>query len=293
MSRLAACVQNDTLSLNLRARALSALVLSGHASVRVFVRQLLESQQDQQRHLGILGCGLLCDTQSVQRIQGFLTSRSTLLRSSAALALVSIHDRHSMDALAGALLKGDEAVRRASAEALSNDPEEGYPTLQEGSLHSDPLVRRSVVFGLRRIKGDWVNRILVEMRDNDAQWIVKDAASQALEQLDEPKPRIPQPLADPTLAPWLIGFAAERNMVVPSGKAAADLIHRCLREGNEEQILSALHYLGFRGDEDTVAPLYRVYLKGNGEHREAALNSLQLLASTGVSLPPPAYFSMA
>jgi len=233
----------------------------------------------------------VCLRQAMQ--PAFRAYAAQIVRNAAVLALVAIHDKASMDALAEALLHGDEALRRACAEALSNDPEEGYPTLEEGSTHPDPLVRRAVVFGLRRIKQDWTVEILQRIRDGDTQWVAKDAAAQVLAEFDQPDPRIPGPLPEVSRLPWLIGFAADRNMVIPAGKAAVDLIHKALKEGTEEQILSALHYLGFKGDEGSIAPIYQVYFSSKGEKREMASLALQRLASTGVSLPSPAYFGMA
>ncbi len=293
MSQLAACLQKEQLPFSLKGRALSALVLSGNATVQVLFRRMLDSTHNEIRQLGILGSGMLRDQQASPQIQGLLSDRSPHLRNAAVLALVAIHDKASMDALAEALLHGDEALRRACAEALSNDPEEGYPTLEEGSTHPDPLVRRSVVFGLRRIKQNWTIEILQRIRDGDTQWVVKDAAAQVLSELDQLDPRIPGPLPPVARLPWLIGFAADRNMVIPAGKAAVDLIHKALKEGNEEQILSALHYLGFKGDEGSIAPIYQVYFSSKGEKREMASLALQRLASTGVSLPSPAYFGLA
>jgi len=293
MSQLAACLQKDQLPFSLKGRALSALVLSGNATVQVLFRRMLDSTHNEIRQLGILGSGMLRDQQASPQIQRLLSDRSPHLRNAAVLALVAIHDKASMDALAEALLHGDEALRRACAEALSNDPEEGYPTLEEGSTHPDPLVRRAVVFGLRRIKQDWTVEILQRIRDGDTQWVAKDAAAQVLAEFDQPDPRIPGPLPEVSRLPWLIGFAADRNMVIPAGKAAVDLIHKALKEGTEEQILSALHYLGFKGDEGSIAPIYQVYFSSKGEKREMASLALQRLASTGVSLPSPAYFGMA
>ncbi|OGO30460.1 MAG: hypothetical protein A2Z16_02650 [Chloroflexi bacterium RBG_16_54_18] len=293
MSQLAACLQKEQLPFSLKGRALSALVLSGNATVQVLFRKMLDSPHNEIRQLGILGSGMQRDQRASPQLKGLLSDRSPHLRNAAVLSLVAIHDNASLDAVAEALLHGDEALRRACAEALSNDPEEGFPTLEEGSSHPDPLVRRSVVFGLRRVKQEWTIKILQRIRDDDTKWVVKDAAAQVLGEFDQLDPRIPHPLPAVTQLPWLIGFAADRNMVVPAGKAAVDLIHKALKEGNEEQLLSALHYLGFRGDEGSIAPVYQVYFTSKGEKREIASLALQRLASTGVSLPSPAYFGMA
>jgi hypothetical protein len=57
----------------------------------------------------------------------------------------------SLEQVATALLHGDDDLRRASAEAFANHPEEGYPLLRDGVTLDDLLVRRATVFGLFRI----------------------------------------------------------------------------------------------------------------------------------------------
>lgn len=292
MARLAACLQEEQLPYSLKARALSALVLSGRANVEVLLKQMLNSSRNELRQLAALGCGMLRDGRFSSAIEGLLSAGSPNTRSAAVLALVAIHDKAALNAIAEALLHGDESLRRACAEALSNDPDEGYSTLQEGSAHPDPLVRWAAVFGLRRIKLEWSKKLLEQIRDSDSQWVVQDAASQALSEWERADPHIPQPLPTLTRSDWLIGFAAEHNMAVPAGKAASDLIHRVLKEGSEEQVLSALYYLGLRGNESSIAPIYQVYLGSKGEKAEMALSALWYLASTGVSLPPPSYFGL-
>jgi HEAT repeat protein len=197
-----------------------------------------------------------------------------------------------METVAYTLLHGDELLRRAAAEALANHPEEGYPTLEEGSTLEDPAVRRAVVFGLTRVKQPWSIKILDKMRTEDPQWVVQDAATQVLESINNPHPRIPRQLPPLTQTAWLISFAGERGMGVAPGKPAYDLLYQALREGDEDQRLAALYYLSHRGNEGAIMPLYHTYFSSTGDIRETAFEALWNLAASGVDLPPPVQYGL-
>jgi hypothetical protein len=192
-----------------------------------------------------------------------------------------------MEALAEALLHGDEDLRQYAAEAFANHPEEGYPTLQEGSTIDDLLVRRAVVAGLKRIKEDWAIEILEKMRVDDPQWVVKNMADNALEELSQPDPHIPQPALPLHDTPWLISYAGESGEGISPGTIATDYLYRALREGNEEQILAAIRIILLNGDSNAIPELYSYLYGENAELREAALNAVWHLAATGVSIPLP------
>jgi hypothetical protein len=128
------------------------------------------------------------------------------------------------------------------------------------------------------------------MQVEDSQWVVQNAASQALEALRLPDPHIPRPLPALHETPWLIAFAGKKGIGVVPGKPAFDLVLLAVKEGEEEERLAAMHYLGLHGEESAILPLYQVYYTCEGELREAALRALWLLAASGLSLPPPIQF---
>jgi hypothetical protein len=97
----------------------------------------------------------------------------------------------SPDSVATELLQGTEELRRAAAEALANNPEEGHPALADGSSMPDLLVRRAVVYGLVRVRQPWALQLLEKMQVEDEQWVVRSAATQALEEIHKPDPRLP------------------------------------------------------------------------------------------------------
>ena len=54
-------------------------------------------------------------------------------------------------------------------------------------------------------------------------------------------PELPQ-------TPWLIEFASEREVGVAPGKPAFQLLERAIIEGNRDQRLAAIYYLGLSGN---------------------------------------------
>ena len=108
-------------------------------------------------------------------------------------------------------------MRRAAAEALVNDPDEGVPTLQEGANVDDLLVRRSVVFSYMRLNQPAFTSALEKLAVEDAQWVVRNSAAHALDILRQPNPHIPLPPIAVTELPWLIAYAGKQGIGVQPG----------------------------------------------------------------------------
>jgi HEAT repeat protein len=292
MRRLAQCLQQELLPLSLKGRALTLLVQSNSAGVAVLLRQMLASSQPVQRQLAALGLGYLRDVKSISELSKLIGDHSPGVSRAALLALVAIGDQTGMETVAYTLLHGDESLRRAAAQALANNPEEGYPTLQDGSAMEDPGVRRAITYGLGRLRQPWAIEILGKMVAEDSQWVVQDAANQMLRTIQNPHPRLPRSLPPLTQTAWLIAFAAERGMGIAPGKPALEMLYKALREGNEDQKLAVLYYLGQSGEQSAVIPVYQVYFASQGELREAAFSALWNLAACGVQLPPLAQYGL-
>ncbi len=284
---LAMVINKQGISLGVKARIVAALATSNNPSVGVLFRQLLASPQEDLRQLGCLGCGMLRDAKATPELNNLLGDPSPAAGQAALLALVAIGDKAALENVAYALLHGDENISRSAAEALANHPEEGYPTLEEGSSLDDPAVRRAAVFGLARVKEPWAREMIEKLRVADSQWVVQDSANQVIDRIGRGDPHIPKPLPVLTETTWLIAFAADRGMGVSPGKSAFDLLYQTIREGTEEQILSAIYYLSRNGDDTAMLSLYQAYFSGPGLVQETALNTLWHLSIAGVSLPPP------
>jgi len=292
MRRLAKTIQNKHVPLSLKTRALTALVISGKREIAILMRQWLQSDDPILQQIACLGCGVIQDEKSIETIDALINCQSPNLMRSAILALIAINTPSSLEAVAFHLLHGSETTQQAAAEGLSNNPEEGYPTLEEGSQMDDPNVRRAVVFGLARIHETWSLDILKNLQTNDPQWIVQDAASQAIQLITEKHPRTPHTHPDLTITPWLIEFAGERGMGVTPGEASIELVYNALFNGNEDQRLAALYYLSLQSDESSLLPILRTYMSSSGDLREAAFENLVRLQNKGIDIPSPNQYGL-
>ena len=290
MRKLAGILQNETFPLSLRARAVAALVEANIPGTDVLFRQCQNGKDPIQVQLAILGSGAIRDTKVIPELSNRLNESLPNIRRAACLALVSLGTDEALEAVATSLLHADEELRITAAEALANHPEEGYPILEDGSKLDDVLVRRAVVAGLQRVAQPWAEEILARMRVEDSQWVVQNAATQALEELAQPDSRLPKPLPELSETPWLIAFAGEHGMGIAPGKPATDLVYMALKQGNEEQQLAALYYIGRCGDEGSILPLYESYFTSTGEVQDAAYQALWLLDAGGLDLPAPMQF---
>jgi HEAT repeat protein len=282
MRQLVKIFQNEAYSLGLRARALTVIALSGSAGLDTLLRQYLVSPDSMCRQLAALACGMLRDAKAINDLTTLLKDPNLNVRRAASLGMVAIGHQSALEAVAEMLLQGDEDQRRAAAEALANEVEEGHPTLKEGSTLDDVRVRRAVVHGLRRIRHPWAVEKLQQMQVSDSQWVVKDAATQVLEEKAQADPRLPKLMPEITETPWLIGFAGERGVGVSPGKPALDLVLLALNEGKEEQRLAALDYLTRFPEVIAISTILEVYSKQHGETREAAFSTLWHYAAAGV-----------
>jgi len=294
MRRLVALLHTEDQATCLRGRAVTALVTSNTPGVHTLLHQMSTSSDPVQRQLAALGSGLIYDDRIasdkvvcdslVADASELLSDPNPNVQRAACLGLVAIGTRPALEAVANQLLGGAEELRRSAAEALANHPEDGFPTLREGSTIDDAMVRRAVVHGLLRVKQPWAVEILQKMQVEDKVWVVKNAAAQALESLGLPDPRLPKNLPPLTQTPWLITYAGEAGIGVAPGRPAYELVLRALREGNEEQQLAALDYLRQYGDDSAVPSIDQVGRRAPGDLREAAFNTLWHLSAAGVNL---------
>jgi hypothetical protein len=290
--RLASMLQNDLLATSLRARAMCALVSSGDPGVAVLIRQLLVNRQESVRLLAIFGAGMLRDVKTVQDLIGLIEDPSLMVQQAAIPALASIGTKSAIDALLQTLIQSSEDLRRLAAEGLACFPEIGYPALKEGSTHEDILIRRAVVYGLARVNQDWSMEILQKMQMEDEQWVVRSAATQALEELQSKNIHLPCPFPPLNETPWLISYAGKQGMGVSPGKPAQNILRQALINGDEEEKETVLKYLSIIPDVGVVPQLYQLIYGDRGRLKEMACNALWHLSATGIELPSPTQFGL-
>jgi hypothetical protein len=164
--------------------------------------------------------------------------------------------------------------------------------LKEGSTNENLHVRHAIVFGLARLRQPWATQILEKMAVEDGQWIVKNAAAQALEEVKKPHTHIPRPLPPLNNTPWLLAYAAKFGEGIATAKRARELVMQALKEGEDNFRLAAMNFVRLKGTEDNVVPVYHMLYGGQGLLREAAFDTVWHMAAAGINLPSPAQFGL-
>jgi HEAT repeat protein len=224
-----------------------------------YFRQLLKSDHANLKQLAALCCGILADKKAIEDLNQLLQVQSPTINRAACLALAAIGDKKSLEILASSLLNGSEDIRRYAAESLANNPQEGQPALKEGSSMDDLLVRRSVVFGLIRVNQPWAIKIVENLQLEDNEWVVRNAAIQAFDELQRKASYAPTHLPDLTETLWLINYADRLGTTVAPGKPAEQLVYKALINGSPDEKLYAMDYLRMSCDPTTKELIYSAF----------------------------------
>jgi hypothetical protein len=293
MAKLAELLQQPGQPLGLRGQALAAFVQCSDPGSAVLFRQLLAGRDAELLQLAALGSGALQDAKAIESLADLLNNPSPNVHRAACLALVAIGTQSAMDAVASALLHGDENLRRSAAEAMSNHPVEGYTMLREGAeMKDDLMVRRAVVYGLGRVHQPWSEQLLSKLQIEDDQWVVRNAASEIIEERQKPDPHIPKRLPPPSESPWMIAFAGKQGLGISPDKPPTDLLLQALDSGEAEEKLAALAYLRTMPVEGVFGRLYQVMYGAESDLREAAFQVVAEMAARGVDVPDPVQFGV-
>ena len=276
----------------LRAQAMAAFVTSGDPGVATLFRQLLTSRSFEVIPLAALGSGAMRDRKAVPLLEEVLQAPMGAIRRAACLALVAIAMDQSFEAVARALLQGDDELRRAAAQALANNPKDGHETLREGATLADIMVRRAVVHGLARVEEPWAMELLQTIQVEDDQWAVRNLANQYVEEITNRDPRVPKKLSAPSETPWLIEFAGKQGTGIPRGGPATEVLVTAYKYGETEERLAAIPYLKQNANEGIVGTLYSGMYGEDPEVREASFLALQEIAANGMKLPHPNQFGL-
>lgn len=294
MAALVALLQQEGQPLALRGQALAAFVLQRlDPGIALLFRELLKKPAPELLQLAALGAGALRDGKAVEALTSLALNPSPALCRAACLALATIGSQSALDALADLLLHGQEHQRRIAAEALANHPQEGHAMLKEAAtFQEDLMVRRAAAYGLARIPEGWAEELLTKMQIEDKQWVVRNAAAEAMEIRRQAAPYIPHRLPPPTESPWLIAYASKLGMGITPDKPPVDLLLSALQSGSLEERLAALDYLRIVPTEGVFGVLFQAMYSGDPDLREAVFHTISEMAARGVDVPDPAQFGV-
>lgn len=276
---------------SVRERMLALLIASRDPNVGFVFRQGLKSSDKFGRMLCAYGLGALGDPDTVVDLSAGLADSEEDVQVATALALGAIGTKAAIDYLIEALLTGSELLRRAVAETFATNPGgEGHDILSEALNEEeiqDVSARRAAVYGIRRVGDSWAKELLEKTIRNDSHWLVRTAASDALEALQETdEEALPRALPEPSQIEWLVAWAAARGMDIPAGSQDVEVLIRALQEGDEMVRIAAAKTLGMMGRVESIKPLYSMLQDSSPKMRDAAHRALgQIQAALGVSLP--------
>jgi HEAT repeat protein len=289
---LAAILQTEGIPLSLRGQAMAAFVYSNDPSAAALFRQFITSNSFELVHLAVLGVGAIRDAKSIKILEHALQAPSLAVKRAACMALTAIGTNESLEIVAHALLSGEEDIRRAAGEALANDPHEGHSMLRDGVTINDILLRRSVIYGLGRVKEPWAIELLQKVQIEDDQWVVRNAASEVLDLKAKVAAFAPQKVKAPSETPWLIEFAAKKGVGISPGVPATDILLLALKDENPDIRLGALQFLKSTPQDVVIQQIYQAMYKDDPELREAAFNVIWEFGISGVKLPHPSQYGL-
>lgn len=292
MILLGQIIRQVTFAHALRQRAVIALVQTSEPGVFTFVSQLLERSDPFLRHLGTAALSHLGSEKAIGMLAKMLEDGDRQVRNTAVYALGWIQHPLTEKPLLTALIQGDEEMSRIAAEGLALSGSDGVEILREAMEDDDAQVRRAAIQGLALLDDEWIVRTLVEVERNDREWVVKAAATEAL-QLIRSRHKPPAWKSVPVgKQQWLLRHAAQEGRSVPKGDATLPYLVQIMTEyAGAKQRAAAATSLGQIAAWDALPALETAVRDGNKQVSEAAFTTLCLLrrafARSPVEEPAP------
>jgi HEAT repeat protein len=281
IKRYAQLFLNPRLPEPLRKRCLESLVKSGDRNVTLLFRRETDNSHAAIRASAILGLGAMGAEDDLASIDLALGDGDPQVRLAAINALTILARWDNKDALelvVAAMIESEDKVQRIAVEALAEMGKEGQEILREAAHDQDLIVRRAAAYGLASIGEPWARETLAEMQSKDDEWLVRNAAAEALEFLAlreaSKPPDMDLGLPKPESEPWLITWAADRGEGTGVGEAALNTLMRALTQGEPVTRLNAIDTLRRIADPRTTEPLRRSLREREPYLREAALEAL-------------------
>ncbi len=271
-------LQNEMLPDSLRVRILAGCASSNDSTLTILFKQLIDNTSSTMRSLAALGCGALQDTKTIPNLISLLNDAQPETRIAACFALACFDNSEAEKAILDCIHFADESLRLAAAETLTMDIRKGHARLKELTQSEDLLVRRSAVFGLSLIQDDWVVDLLEKIAVEDSQWVVRNAAGQALENRQKANPYIPPRQKEAADTAWLIAFAAKRGVGISKGDPAIPFLLDALANGSEDEKIAAMWFLRHHRQEAVVNQIYPLLYSHQIELRDTANYALWFMS---------------
>ncbi|NPV76741.1 MAG: NACHT domain-containing protein [Anaerolineae bacterium] len=284
LKKILTLMHDDRVFMPVKIRLLAMLVLSNDPSIPALFHQLLNSKKREVRFLSVLGLGALGEIRSTNDIARLISDPDSRIRETVCLALSSSKCPQIMQIKHDILQQGDENQRIIVAESFALQPPEGPEILVSALSSQDILTRRAAVAGLSRIKEEWAIELLEKIAIEDGQWVVKNAALQGAEGLNNLSLFAPPPYTPPAESSWLISFASRHGLGIPAGDPAIDMLLFALNAGSSEEKIAAADYLKGFPNREVIQELLKTLQTASEEIlQERAYLALNYLLSSDMT----------
>jgi HEAT repeat protein len=249
-----------------------SLAATGVPGVAHLFKQALQHPDAEFRAAAVLGLADVAGEADLSAFEPPLNDDDPTVRETAVRALASLGFDVAKQRLERVLQEEDDALRPVVAEVLAKHSEERVDILREMAQSEDVVTRRAAVSGLAKAGA---HELLEEMMQEDEQWIVRTAASAALEEMQRrEEPSGVEPTPEVEHLPWLNSWAAAQGEGVGLGEAAQQMLRRALQEGDDPVRLVAAQMLAQIGRSDDVELLRTMLADPNPAVADAALEAL-------------------
>ena len=233
-----------------------ALATTGMPGVTYFLKQALQHPEANVRLAAVSGLARVAEETDLPSLEPLLIDKDASVREAAVHALAYAGFETSWRWLEMILLEGDDDLRPVAAAALADCGESGVGLLRKLIDSEDVMTRRAAVYGLAQVGA---KELLSKMAHDDEQWIVRSAASAALDEIEKRETSLGvEPFPNLERLPWLISWAADRGEGVGLGAAAKARLRQALVEGNAKVRLAAAQILRQIGRPDDIESLRAV-----------------------------------
>lgn len=276
-------VQDKNLPLSLRIRLLAPFVFTDDSIAMQVLKMLSSSSDEIQRVLAAIGLGIVQTPEATELLHRLTQDPAQTVQYHSCISLSQIWTSAAQKILVDLILTANESTRQLIAEVLASLEPEGHEILKElAVLENNIVARRASVFGLQLINQKWAREVLEKISINDSQWVVRNAAMQALESPDLTPLFVHEKLTPPSETPWLIKYASKLGIGLPAGDYPYDLFFKILSDPKNEYKFQALEFITRKPDANSVKKLALFMNAEHSEIRDSVFDSFMQFSQRGL-----------
>jgi HEAT repeat protein len=237
-------LENTSIAFSSRLKYLS-LLQSIDSQYALKIYEFLNSKKTtSNKQLVALGLGFHKSTESISLLKSIFHDSSVLEKIFCTFSLFRLWDSTSRKLIMDSLTTGDDFFKRIICEMLACRLPEGKNTLLDISSNGSIAMRKASIFGLKLINDPEIVEHITRRIAEEKEWIVRDAAVRALEEINTLKLRLnnnaPPP---PDQSDWLVEYASKHGTGISANTIPHEILIDVVRSGNDPEKFAALNIL--------------------------------------------------